>query len=262
MTDLQDSIRALRAAGDSDQPELAAATRARVQRSLVRRARVRRRLVQSSLVLAVLLVSGLSWAVSTGRISLRPSAPEPEVTPPAPERDDPTTSMKLPEAPRARIATPPPAVEEPVKGAAVEQPASPPVEKAAEKPIEKSTDKPVEKPIDKPVEKPAQVAKPKPPTPVEVLYRKAHELHFHGGDLAATLAAWDAYLAAEATGRFAIDARYNRALVLARLGRYVEAREALLAFSRGEIGGGYRQAEARQLVDRLEALNGAPGSGD
>ena len=93
---------------------------------------------------------------------------------------------------------------------------------------------------------------PAPPAPVEVLYRKAHALHFHGGDPAAALAAWDAYLAAEPDGRFSVEARYNRALVLVRLARYAEARAALAPFARREVvPPGYRQAEAEQLVERL-----------
>jgi hypothetical protein len=87
--------------------------------------------------------------------------------------------------------------------------------------------------------------------PVEVLYRHAHELHFRGGDLAATLAAWDAYLAAEPDGELVVEARYNRALVLVRLKRYAEARAALLPFARGDVASGYRQAEAEQLIKRL-----------
>jgi hypothetical protein len=90
------------------------------------------------------------------------------------------------------------------------------------------------------------------PQPVEVLYRRAHELHFHGGEPAAALAAWDAYLAAEPEGRFAFEARYNRAIVLIRLGRYADAHAALLPFARGEVEpAGYRQTEAEQLVERL-----------
>jgi hypothetical protein len=88
---------------------------------------------------------------------------------------------------------------------------------------------------------------------VEALYRSAHNLHFHGGDPAATLAAWDSYLAAEPDGRFAVEARYNRGLVLARLGRYAEARAALVPFALGAVEPvGYRQREAAQLVERLE----------
>jgi hypothetical protein len=87
---------------------------------------------------------------------------------------------------------------------------------------------------------------------VEVLYRRAHDLHFHGGDPVATLAAWDAYLAAEPDGRFSIDARYNRALLLVRLGRYAEARAALAPFAGGDIvPAGYRRTEAEQLLERL-----------
>jgi hypothetical protein len=94
------------------------------------------------------------------------------------------------------------------------------------------------------------VAAPAPP--VEALYRRAHELHFHGGEPAATLAAWDAYLAAEPAGRFSVEARYNRAILLIRLGRYAEARAALQPFARGEVEpSGYRQTEAGRLVERL-----------
>jgi hypothetical protein len=114
------------------------------------------------------------------------------------------------------------------------------------------------------------VATPRPPRravpAVEVLYRRAHELHFHGGDPAAALAAWDAYLAAEPDGQFSIEARYNRALLLVRLGRYADARAALAPYARGEVvPAGYRQAEAEQLVERLahyDPLNAAAGSGD
>jgi len=121
-----------------------------------------------------------------------------------------------------------------------------------------------------PVEQPAPAPPPAPPrpvrapraapgtalappaAPVEALYRRAHDLHFHGGEPAATLAAWDAYLAAEPDGRFSVEARYNRAILLIRLGRYAEARAALEPFARGEVEpAGYRQTEAGRLVERL-----------
>jgi hypothetical protein len=110
-----------------------------------------------------------------------------------------------------------------------------------------------------PVQQAPEVVPPKPPPvmvvppvkPVEVLYRKAHALHFHGTDPAAAVAAWDAYLAAEPRGRFAIEARYNRAIDLIKLGRYAEARAALEPYAKGEVDHGYRQAEAEQLVARL-----------
>jgi hypothetical protein len=87
--------------------------------------------------------------------------------------------------------------------------------------------------------------------PVEALYRRAHELHFHGADHAAAIAAWDAYLAAEPMGRFVAEARYNRAPMLIRVGRYVEARAALAPYARGDIAGCYRRAEAARLLERL-----------
>ena len=48
------------------------------------------------------------------------------------------------------------------------------------------------------------------------------------------------------------EARYNRAILLIRLGRYAEARAALGPFARGEVEpAGYRQTEAGRLVERL-----------
>lgn len=87
------------------------------------------------------------------------------------------------------------------------------------------------------------------------LYRVAHQLHFHGADPAAAVAAWDKYLASESSGRFAVEARYNRAMALIRLRRYREAHIALDPFARGEVApAGYRQTEAKQLSQRLERL--------
>jgi hypothetical protein len=93
------------------------------------------------------------------------------------------------------------------------------------------------------------------------LYARAHELHFHGGDPAAALAAWDAYLAAEPRGAFAVEARYNRALCLVRLGRLTDARGELEPFARGEIAPrGYRQPDAAQLIERIDRHIGAVGA--
>lgn len=88
-----------------------------------------------------------------------------------------------------------------------------------------------------------------PPEPEE-LYRAAHRSHFVDRDPAAALTAWDRYLQAAPRGALVLEARYNRALALARLGRNVEAVSALEPFARGEYGP-YRQAEARALVDKL-----------
>jgi TolA-binding protein len=98
----------------------------------------------------------------------------------------------------------------------------------------------------------------------EKLYRAAHELHFHGDDVAAALAAWDAYLAASPHGAFAVEARYNRAVCLVRLDRLAEARTALAPFAAGEVApAGYRRDEAARLIERIDrrlanSVNGSP----
>lgn len=69
-------------------------------------------------------------------------------------------------------------------------------------------------------------------------------------DPARAIAAWDAYLAAAPNGRFAPEARYNRALALVRLGRHAEAKKELEAFANGSFGE-YRRTEARALLDAL-----------
>ncbi len=85
----------------------------------------------------------------------------------------------------------------------------------------------------------------------ESLYREAHRLHFVDHNWSGALTAWDAYLAKVKGGKFALEARYNRALCLVRLGRTADAKRALAPFARGEYGA-YRQSEAQGLLDRLE----------
>jgi hypothetical protein len=82
------------------------------------------------------------------------------------------------------------------------------------------------------------------------LYRRARQLHFVEQKPALALAAWDAYLAAEPHGPLSVDARYDRALCLVRLGRKQEARAALEPFAAGKYGT-YRQTEARALLDAM-----------
>lgn len=97
-----------------------------------------------------------------------------------------------------------------------------------------------------------RAAEPALPAAAPDLYRVAHQLHFHGSDQLAALAAWDKYLASESSGRFAIEARYNRAMTLIKLRRYREALLALQPFAAGEImPAGYRQSEAKRLSERL-----------
>jgi hypothetical protein len=90
----------------------------------------------------------------------------------------------------------------------------------------------------------------RPIDPELELYRSAHALHFSGADPRAALAAWDAYLARAPSGRFAVEARYNRAICLARAGETSLAERALEPFANGEYGA-YRRESARSLRDAL-----------
>jgi TolA-binding protein len=84
----------------------------------------------------------------------------------------------------------------------------------------------------------------------QALYEIAHRSHFVEQSPASALRAWDAYLAQYPNGRFALEARYNRAISLVRLGRRAEARAALTPFAQAPAGS-YRRAEARELLDAL-----------
>jgi type IV secretory pathway VirB10-like protein len=214
---------------DGNDPALAAATQQRLRRSLETRERSRHQLAGVVIAVAILSVGTMSWALATGQVaSLWAPAPPPpprkvEVVPPPPKRPPPSHSIVT--APRP---TPQPVPEQ-----------VPPPEPPAPPPIA-------------PRREPAPAPAPTAVEPVEVLYRRAHQLHFHGGSAEAALAGWDAYLAAEPDGRFSVDARYNRAIALIRLRRYAAAHAALLPFARGEVEpAGYRQTEAEQLVQRL-----------
>lgn len=82
------------------------------------------------------------------------------------------------------------------------------------------------------------------------LYKAAHRAHFVEHDFARALAGWDRYLAAAPRGTFTLEARYNRAIALHRLGRRAEAVEALRPFANGAYGR-YRRDEAQQLIEEL-----------
>jgi hypothetical protein len=96
----------------------------------------------------------------------------------------------------------------------------------------------------------SNTARPVLPDPTHDLYRRAHRAHFAEHNPARALALWDEYLRAAPRGRFSVEARYNRALCLVRLGRRAEARAALDPFASGTFGG-YRQNEAAELREAL-----------
>lgn len=94
------------------------------------------------------------------------------------------------------------------------------------------------------------------------VYRRAHHAQFRDDEPARALAGYEKYLAQQPGGRFAVDARYNRALCLVRMGRMADARPVLDAFARGDFGG-YRQKDAARLLLALgEAEQGSRGEAD
>ena len=83
------------------------------------------------------------------------------------------------------------------------------------------------------------------------LYDAAHRWHFTEHDYSAALAAWDRYLSQAPAPVLHVEAHYNRAMCLLRLGRYEDAVQALNPFAAG-IYGSYRQREARALIRGIE----------
>jgi hypothetical protein len=225
MTNLDEHVAALRElAGQGDD---GAHTRLRVRRTL-ERGHAMRHGPRLGVALVVLLVAGVSWGFASGTFH-QLFAPEPPAAP-------------VPIAVPAPHITPPPVVMPPPVVAPVEVSPAPAPPRPSPRRVHPRA--------------------PDPTSTSSALYARAHELYFHGRDYAAALAAWDAYLAVEPGGQLVVEARYNRALCLVRLDRLAEARDALAPFANGEVvPAGYRQDEARALVERIEhhlaTLNGS-----
>lgn len=98
---------------------------------------------------------------------------------------------------------------------------------------------------------PAQRVAANAPSGDLTLYRRAHELHFGGADEGRALAAWDAYLHTFPRGTFAPEARLNRAVCLAKLGRKTEAEGVLVDIERGRFGSDGRR-QARKILGALD----------
>jgi hypothetical protein len=222
---LEDHVAALASLGTADDDTRAAATRIRIRESLTR-GHAWQRHAGVLVAFAILFVASGAWALATGRLQRWFTPPSPPTMMPAP-------------------------MFAPVPEASIEPPA-PPVH------VREAAPPPATVHVVPPTPAPPQVEAP--PSAEDTLYARAHELHFHGAAPADALAAWDAYLAAAPQGTFAIEARYNRALCLVRLGRLTDARTALEPFARGEVQpSGYRQAEAARLIERIDRrVNGSP----
>jgi len=238
---LREATRALRATDEASELE-ARATRARVIAGL-HQTRVRSRTRYAFLLpIAATFVAASAWGAASGKAELvwtrivrmtHRSAPESAATSARPG------VHAIPHGPIAPIAPPEPiAVPVPARETAM----PPEVRRSAPS---ASAARPPSAPISTAPTSAEELA-----DPTLALYRVAHTAHFVAHDPARALAAWDAYLAAAPNGAFAPEAQYNRALSLIRLGRTSEAKSALEPFATG-VYGGYRQAEARALLERI-----------
>lgn len=274
--DLADAFRSVRETYDGTNAE----SNLTLQRALFRtRTRERKRRVARWVVLpaAAVLMASTAWAGVTGRLapavqsvletfhSERTAPPPPvsapsvatrppsaaetatSVTPEVPESVEPIVA----EAPPAEAPSPPPApAPEPTPSQPVAA-ARPPASAHGSSPVVPShTSESAREPT---VPSPSASA----PDPHAALFAEAHRLHFAERDPARALAAWDRYLAVDPNGRFAPEARYNRALALVRLGRHAEARSELAAFAAGTYGS-YRRDDAKALLAALGSDASAP----
>lgn len=225
-----DTALALRSDRDSDGD----GTLARVMHTVRRRKRRRRLAGALVLQLAFAMAAAGVWAATTGRLSAVWHRLG---------RQPPSPSLRQPPA-RHQAVKPGPQWEpigRPASPAAA--PAPPPAVSPA--PAVVRSARPIEHRV-------ARSAPPPSATLADDIYQQAHQAHFVRRDFAAALSGWDRYLALPSPPRFAVEARYNRAIALLRLGRRSEAADALRPFSSGDYGA-YRRSEARALIEAIAA---------
>lgn len=223
---------AARALRDTPGHGRAEETFGRVLRDVRRAERRRRTAVAAILPFALLLTTMGAWAATTGRLAavvgrLRPSRP-------------PVGRTVVAEAGIAAATPGPEIVPLPLRLASA-PPGPEDAQPAARPPTVRRPRGLDTRPLDD--------GAPLAPSPDEV-YRRAHDAHFGRADYAAALELWDAYLGLSPLPRFALEARFNRAIALVRLGRRDEARGALRPFADGDYGS-YRAGEARALLRAL-----------
>jgi hypothetical protein len=234
---LDEATRALRRQTAEVDDDAARATRRRIMGSLHSSQRQRRSRLALLLPIAAVLVGSTAFAAGGGKLDWQTVTSALGIRAGSKPSDgaEPPTSNK-PQLRRAFVAA-----REIRRTAPIAEPPRPFEPPAPEPELAESKAAPA---------KPAAEARVAEPDPSLELYRVAHRLHFSGGDAAAALSAWDRYLAEAARGRFALEARYNRAICLVRLGRGAEARSALEPFARGAYGQ-YRRASAQSLLDAM-----------
>jgi len=82
--------------------------------------------------------------------------------------------------------------------------------------------------------------------PEDIMFEQVRKAH-DSVPIEDDLAGWERYLSSYPDGRFAPEARYRRALALARLGRGTEALSAFLWFTDREEGGSRREDALRWI---------------
>jgi hypothetical protein len=223
---------ATRALRETAGPAAAEATFSRVLRDVRRGERRRRSVFAAALPFALLLTTMGAWAATTGRLAavarqLWPAKPAPLATyEPAKHAEGRTAGPEIVPL-RPPLAALAPGV----------APRAVPVKPAHRAPRLEAA--------------PPVYASPPAPSPDD-LYRRAHDAHFERADYGAALELWNRYLALSPLPRFALEARFNRAIALLRLGRRDEASQALRPFAGGDYGA-YRRDEARALLRTLAA---------
>jgi cytoskeletal protein RodZ len=250
-----DAVRALGDLGrDASGGEL---TRARVMRSLHHKRERRHSRFAIGIPLAAIFIGGAAWAGAAGPIYRAvtewvfdsETVETPEVAE-APKPRERRSSSSLAETPATETPTEPePATEERV---VVEEPGKNDVETLREAVAVEASPR---------VPKSEMPARPSPEELAEAealaLYEAAHRAHFKEHDSVGAVAGYDRYLQKYPNGRFATEARYNRALCWIRLGKSEQARHALEPFANGNYGG-YRAADARRLLEAMDKSKSAP----
>jgi hypothetical protein len=252
---LDRAARALREVHDGASPA-AASTRSRILGVTALRRRRRRVFAAVWMPLAAVLVVSSAWAAVTGRIprlvAILRGAPATTTTTRAATAGGETAEARIPDAPRPTPTALPPETLGPAASASASVPAASAIASAPAPSIARTAVSASTAPTaTTPSTTTASSGRARRDLE-ESLYSAAHQAHFVARDPAAALRAWDAYLTAFPDGRFSPEARYNRALALVRLGRVDEARAALAPFADGRSDG-YRQTEARALLDALDA---------
>jgi hypothetical protein len=240
-------------------------TRARIMNSLhhERRSRILRWAIVSPIA-SVLLV-GSAWAQSTGKwpvlwqavasVFVTAPATEPSPRPKPTSRPSEPAELKVPVPPAPLDAAPEAVLPEPTEPRVDPLPAEPIVrEPRRARPKRQLSTPPASgsardlAPNDGDHEPPPA---PEPERDRELArFREAHDLHFAGNRPREALRAYADYLREFPNGRFVPEARYNGALDQIKLGNDEAAREALAPIAAGAFGG-YRQKEARELLEAL-----------